>query len=202
MKYLLLISVILVSCQKQKETQIDDGLIRAASEGTTFTNDYLVITDNNVDAIKIDSLTQDTIHSKLFRGNVLEDYPFSAAPMGCRAVRIPEQKEWWFIKKDAPFYRQFMPGMRYPVIGVVKDEKTTLTYYNQETKKEENMELEVGETYFWLILKDGDYVNILKDSLGKSITGRLGEKASIIQKEEHLKIVPDKSRKRLVEVWK
>lgn len=186
----------------QKIAKENTELTKAAAAGEIFTGNYLVITEDKVDLIHI-NVYGDTVHNEVWRGIVLEDHPTSPAPENYRSVIFPGTIIPWFIKNDAPFIRQFAAGMRFPVEGIVDGTNSTLHYYDQSKKSYSDLKLKKGDSYYWIILKDGNYVNVLPESSTQSYTGLLSEKrCHILQKSDHLKIVPEKTRKKLEEVWK
>ena len=192
------------SSPPQKGEIENKELSHAAKNGVVYTqSNLIVITENNVDLISINENTKDTLHQSIHRGSVLIQQPYKYAPNGFRQVILPGDSSIWFLANTAPYYRQYATGMRFPVQGTVKNKNTNLHCYDPDKKIFYDLKLEVDEPYYWIILKDGHLVNILRDSSGHSITGVLNEKhPGILQKEDHLKIVPDEARKKLENVWR
>ncbi len=186
----------LISCKEKSiaiQAPINKDLKAAAEGGIIYDNHfYSVITDSNITIYtKKDNIYNQT-DELLHRGDVIE-IKKAMNPDGFYLVHLPDKDQVYYLKEFTGF-KQPIEGMRFPMVGIISSKGVYAKIYNKASQRYEKFEdLEIGTTYFFEIQKDAPYINYWSNKLNKPVSGALLDgtetKLSIIQKEDHLKIL-------------
>jgi hypothetical protein len=192
---------VLIFCYGQKPIPHNEELAKAAKDGQVFKGkDYFIITEPTT-VLRLEGI--DTLRKTLQRGDVFEKQNGDELN-GYSLVILKNDINKWNLKSLDPNsegnYIDQYSNTPFPIIGIIQ-KNTTLGYFDFEAKGERKMKLKKGTLYFWVIKKEGHYVNVV-DAKGKSRTGYLDEeKLNLVQKEDHLKIMSEIKRKSLEKLW-
>lgn len=175
------------------DSLITNGVLHTAAQGGYAFDDqaYGVITGNDVSVYQFNNGNLELKAHTLKRGTVIE-FVKSKKVWLHSPLRVigSEKKTTYYIKNDASFFRQKFEGMRFPLEGVIRGREAYLEFFNEEIKQYDKLALPPGTRYYFVILKDGPYINIWDEQQQKDMTGLLGgEPLNILQAEDHMKIM-------------
>lgn len=134
-------------------------------------------TVSNAGTIESDSIAK--------RGTVFSKMNKTKSYDGFLSISINEKA--YYIENKSSFFEQEVRGMRYPLYGIVTEDNSSFSYY--ENGKQQVIKLKKGTSFLYVITKDKSYINLWVTDKKQFLTGEFCCKASIIQAKDHLMIL-------------
>ena len=196
--YALLVHIV-VSCENsESHTNQGDSLIsinqdlrKDAENGRSYEGQFFqIITDSAVSLYVKNGKDFVRTEKTLSRGNSISSVDSITIVNEFSPIRSSEYSDQiYYLKRPFGAFRQPFEGMKYAVEGIAKKGQYIEVYY-PEKDKHEKRELVENSIYYFVIKKDGPYVNGWDHDNNESITGRFCCEMDIPQADDHIKINP------------